>query len=112
MVALAPAESTRAAVGEKGVSYTLAGGGEGPELTGVFTALTAPTQLPSAYVKIMEKTGYAILDGIMQPDDIAEMRVVMAEKEAGLAKPLPEEGRTGLPVRTAIVMHACSSNQQ
>ena len=83
------AASLRAAYGEKGVSMTLGVDNDGDPANGeapaVFTALTAPTRLPSSYVEEMNETGYAILDGIMQPEDIAELRAVSTQATPLLA---------------------------
>ena len=113
------APSLRAAYGEKGVSMTLGVDNDGEPVNGddpaVFTALTAPTRLPSDYVKEMNETGFSILDGIMQPDDIAELRAHAQEIKQGggnqfrgagggnaPARKEPEEGRWGLDNNVAL----------
>ena len=81
----------RPSYGEAGTTLQLAldgapvdadGGSSGDE-AGIYTALTGPTRLPSTYVQEMRDTGYAILDGILQPDDIAELRRTMEDMKAG-----------------------------
>lgn len=77
--------------------------------TGVFTALSGPSKLPSTYVQEMRETGWSILDGIMQPDDIVEIKAFAEAAKAGGANTYrgagggapaqrkePDEGRWGL----------------
>ena len=103
--------------GEQGIALHVALNGDavdddgatGGAAAGVFTALTGPTRLPSAYVADMNETGYSIIDGIMQPDDIAALKQTAEEIKANggnayrgagggaqKARAEPDEGRWGL----------------
>ncbi len=108
--------SAREAYGEVGRTMQLSLGGVAIDSEGAatgeassFTALSGPTRLPSAYVQEMRETGWAILDGIMQPDDITEIKAFAEVAKTGSANSYrgaggggppqrkePEEGRWGL----------------
>jgi hypothetical protein len=107
---------TREAYGEVGRTMQLSLGGVAIDSDGAatgetssFTALSGPTKLPSTYVQEMRETGWAILDGIMQPDDITEIKAFAEAAKTGGANSYrgagggappqrkePEEGRWGL----------------
>ena len=89
--------------GEKGVSLEIKGP-QGELLTddgtasagspAVFTALTAPPRLPSEYIAEMNAVGYAMIEGILQPDDLAEMRTAVGQMLVEADQ--PDEGRFSL----------------
>ena len=62
----------------------------------VFTALCGPNRLPSSYVAEMEAAGYALLDNILRPDDVRELKTTHDALVGDAAAFGPAEGRGGL----------------